>query len=80
MFRDNRGEKWGSIKLPSAYIYIYTYMCVLGVHSRSLERETSTGVLANFSRKSANLKRNASNFERKIAEILSEHKPLLSQL
>ena len=23
MFRDNRVEKWGSIKLPSAYIYIH---------------------------------------------------------
>ena len=23
MFRDNRVEKWGSIKLPSACIYIY---------------------------------------------------------
>ena len=29
----------------------------LGVHSLSLERETSTGVLANLSREFANLKR-----------------------
>ena len=39
----------------------------LGFHSLSLEHETSTGVLANFSRELANLKREFANFKPKLA-------------
>ena len=44
----------------------------LGVHALTLERETSTGVLANISREFANLSENS--------PILSEHLPNLSDL
>ena len=40
---------------------IWTPPRFLGVHSLGLERETSTGVLANFSREFANLKREFAN-------------------
>ena len=41
----------------------------LGVHSLSLERETSTDVLASFSRELANAKRELAKSKRKLAEI-----------
>ena len=41
----------------------------LGVHSHSLERETSTGVLGNFSRESASFKRELANLRRTFAEF-----------
>ena len=44
-------------------------MVSLGVHSLSLERETSTGVLANCSREFANFKRECVKFERELAEL-----------
>ena len=40
---------------------------ILGVHSLNLERETSTGVLANFSRARANCKREFAELKREIA-------------
>ena len=39
------------------------------VHSLSLERETSTSVLANFSRELANLSRELTNFMRELANF-----------
>ena len=46
---------------------IFKYSAELGVHSLSLERETSTGVLANFSRELANFSREFANFKRESA-------------
>ena len=40
---------------------------LLGVHSLSLERETSTGVVANSRRELAKLKRKFAEFKRKLA-------------
>ena len=54
----------------------------LGVHSLSLERKTSTGVLANFSREFANFKRELTNLKRELAKFereLANHKPKLSE-
>ena len=47
MFRDNRGEKWGSIKLPSAHIYIYIYIFAIS-RFPLLEFWCSDGHLAQF--------------------------------
>ena len=42
---------------------------LLGAHSLSLEREMSTGVLANFSREFAKFRRELANFKREFAEF-----------
>ena len=42
---------------------------ILGVRSLSLERETSTGLIANFSREFANFKREFADFKRRFAEF-----------
>ena len=44
----------------------------LGVHSLSLERETSTGILANFSRELANFGLELANLKREFAEFKRE--------
>ena len=41
----------------------------LGVHFLSLEHETSTDVLANFSREIANLSQELANFKRELAKF-----------
>ena len=47
----------------------------LGVHSLSLERETSTNVLATFSWELANFKREFANVKRKLAEFKRSSRP-----
>ena len=51
----------------------------LGVHSLSLEHETSTDVLANLRRELANVSRELANFKRELAEAkrkLAAFKPI----
>ena len=45
---------------------------ILGVHSLSLEHETSTGVLANIKREVANFKQEFPEFQRKLATALNQ--------